>query len=286
MLSLPIVRQTVQDRNFCKRLVDHLCRETVDKEMKESDFPNAENHKNPNVEDHKESDFPNADQVDLDFADQVDLDYACSKRACGNNYVCVMLCSHHLLALCHITHYSTNKNVSITPCTPEGTIGHDNASQTVTSNEKKFKFEGIEVGKSVEKDRSENGKKIETGETDTNIGQNVDVKESSGEKTSQSKKDTAAVNAADNKSKKEDKDTEKGKGKNGETGKKDNGSPLPTVEQNTPLSSKETNGGPKESVVVRLTNKVKVSGALKKIKKLKKNYLIEIAITFLLFFNP
>lgn len=125
LMTFPMVAQTIQRRDFCKRLVDNLCGEKANREM---------------IEDDAKED---------DRVLSVDLNFACSKRVCGSSYVCVMLCSHHLLAMCHIKHFNlaaaingkgnekrnkVQKNQHITDGTDSSPVTGDDSSHPLCSD--------------------------------------------------------------------------------------------------------------------------------------------------------
>ena len=307
VIKLPMIQKTVEDRDFCKSLVDKLCGEMVNKEMREDEIKEGDNRLSGN---------------------QVDLNYACSTQVCGNNYVCVMLCSHHLLAMCHITHYSlttspsSNVSSSIASCSSpdkHGTIHPENISTNSNivsdpdsiSRKSKPNFKLTDSLNPASDNKTEVEKQVLQAENDAitpksdstepfdateNTDSNTESdeqgnKEVSGTKEPDSKPGNNSfleANKEKNKKTKETKESDPdhpksgnrerkaggGEGKRGgdgagvegyggKNGDSKNGSPLPTVDQDhQDVKHKESNGHAtppnKESVVVRLSNKIKV----------------------------
>ncbi|KAF2368372.1 SUN domain [Trinorchestia longiramus] len=317
LLKIPLIQQTVKSREFCKTLVDNLCTEKGNEEMMEEDIKEGKHVLSGN---------------------QVDLNYACSKEVCGDSYVCVMLCSHHLLALCHIKHF----NLSATSSSSNSSVSCEDANvpNNRSVNDKTSAIPEVPSSNLVLKDAVVSDKSQITGITDKNknkevapshvrddVGfsnpQNDYVTNTDGNKTelnlnssdgkpatdvrnthsgSEEPVGTETKKSTTKKEKKaegsnQDKKTSKTDQKkdpapeskhgsngvrNGDNGgsKNGNGSPLPTVEQD-PLPPKDGNGGNvaaapinKESVVVRLSNKIK---ALEHNLSINSQYLEELS---------
>ncbi|XP_047741773.1 uncharacterized protein LOC108665857 isoform X2 [Hyalella azteca] len=303
LLKMSLISSTVQSREFCKSLVDNLCTEKGNEEMKEDEIREGKH---------------------LLSGNQVDLNYACSKEACGNHYVCVMLCSHHLLAMCHIKHFNLATSAATTnssvPC-ESANVPNNRSVNGKTTDIPGLISSNFEIKDSVidktngknnsrAKDLKDSKNKSHQHCSKTNTNQSSDVKEESvytetlneanvssdsnvtfdGEaveeaeigfisddknKKSSGKKEKKVEGSSSDKkqtkseSKRDSSVDSKHNGnghRNGDNGSKNgNGSPLPTVEQDPPTVIKDGNGGNvaaapvnKESVVVRLSNKIKV----------------------------
>lgn len=315
VIKLPMVKKVVEDRDFCKRLVDKLCGEMVNKEMREDEIKDG----------------------DKAGSNQVDLDYACSTQVCGNNYVCVMLCSHHLLAMCHIQHYSLttaapnassaapSDSACVTPdkhnVLPENistnsnivSTDHDMSQKTKTNYSLKNNLDKGNITETESETRDEANNKVagdklaagdgaEQSSKSENFEDNVNKARKSETHSSSNGSDVDVINSTSDHSESNQKEklkkikeskenggsdqkfngrdkkgsngdgNRRGEGTNGDGGHKNgdaskNGSPLPTVEHDPPTPppppKEETLHLPaappnKESVVVRLSNKIKV----------------------------
>ena len=86
MSQWPLIQSTVSDYAYCSRLTSALCGPHG---VGTSVMPHDDNETKPI--------HLNTSEINR---------YVCSRSVCGDSYVCLMLCGHNLLAMCHLTHYS------------------------------------------------------------------------------------------------------------------------------------------------------------------------------------